>query len=76
MKNCDRALENVVRGRRPKLVNNFFFLTLTVFFLSLKHFVFTIYSRHTSRLANAVDDDELNVLKNNILISTTPFRAV
>ena len=30
----------------------------------------------TSRLANAVDYDELNVLKNNIVISTMPFRAV
>ena len=28
------------------------------------------YSRHTSRLANAVDYNKLNVLKNNIFIST------
>ena len=33
------------------------------------------YSRHILRLANAVDYDELNVLK-NIFISTMPYKTV
>ena len=89
MKNCDRDLENAARGHRSRVaflsprsqffnirtdamaVNNLFIFPLpqTSLFLQL-----LTYSRHTSHLANTVDYDELNVLKNNF-ISTMPFRT-
>ena len=66
MKNCDQGLQNAALGRRLRAAfsrprSQFFTIVFTIV---------DLYSRHTSCLANAVDYDKLNVLKNNIFIST------
>ena len=68
LQNCDRGLENAFLNPRSQF---FTIRTDPTLFLQL-----LTYSTHTSCLGNAVDCDKLNVLKNNIFISTMPFSAV
>ena len=64
MKNCDLGLENTALSQHFQDLGHSF--TLNGQTLSRLNNQLLTYSRNKSHLANAVDYDELNVLKNNI----------